>query len=221
MKKLLLPTVGMAWLLCLGCTTPTYIRVVEQKGVTTPYTNILTIYLDENCNFSLADTTGYNICLKSLFEDSSRTAMRKRMETRIAERLSTKGTAVYKSADLLNFETGGSYAYFIQLIKKLRIDGFLLIQRSNHLEEQVNNPGMGASAGVPVGPGVSAGVAVNIPKTYYDASFDCMIIDSKSLDSPIWKAQVETKKADTKRELQEHVAILLSKTLMSEGYIVH
>jgi hypothetical protein len=225
MIKTLLPALGLAWLLCPGCKDPSYLHVVEQKGSITPYTNILTIYLDENCNFPLADSTGYNICLKNSFEDTTKTGLRKRMETRVAERLSTKGTAVYKSSDLLSFDNGSSYAYFKQLIDSLHIDGLLLIQLSGKMEEKIQSPAGGSpipgSYGGSAASGVSASVSVPIFSSFYTANFDCMLIDSKSLGSLKWKAQLETKRAGSNRELQQNMASLLAKTLIDDGYIVH
>jgi hypothetical protein len=221
MKKLLLPALVLAWCLCMGCAASTRIRVIEQKGSTTPYTNILTIYLDETCNFSLADSTGYNICLKGFFEDTTKTALRSRMEKRIAEKLSTKGTEVFKSSDLLSFDNGSSYTYFKQLIDSLHIEGFLLVQLSSKSEEQMGSPPGGSPGPTShAGPGVSASAGVSVSITLYTANFDCMLIDSKSLNSPKWKAQLESKQANSNRELQQNMARLLAKSLMSEGYIV-
>ena len=140
---------------------------------------------------------------------------------RIAEKLSTKGTEVFKSSDLLSFDNGSSYTYFKQLIDSLHIEGFLLVQLSSKSEEQMGSPPGGSPGPTShAGPGVSASAGVSVSITLYTANFDCMLIDSKSLNSPKWKAQLESKQANSNRELQQNMARLLAKSLMSEGYIV-
>jgi hypothetical protein len=47
--------------LLTGCVTTT-VNVIDHKPVNQPFSRVLCFYLDEGCDFSLFDSTLYNIC---------------------------------------------------------------------------------------------------------------------------------------------------------------
>src|SRR5258708_31860451 len=63
-------------LLCAGCATSS-IHILEKKEPTRPYTKILAIYLEEGCEFSMLDSTTYNICIRSCFMKTDTEALKK------------------------------------------------------------------------------------------------------------------------------------------------
>ena len=222
MKKNVWVAVAGFCLFCTGC-APSFIKVTERKGPTTPLTNIFTLYLDEDCNFSLADSTGYDICLKSRFDDTASVSVRGRVETMLAGRLATPGTAVYGSCDLLGMKSAdlsvdNSYATFRRLVDSLRIDGILVVQRKQLRRELFESP-VASPTGVSYG-----GVTTTVPigQNEFDTGiYTCYLLDPKDLVNPIWKAQMDTRRAGSRHGLNRSMTRLLAKTLINEGYTVH
>ncbi|HVS97654.1 MAG TPA: hypothetical protein VHE54_14270 [Puia sp.] len=210
-------------LFCAGC-APSYIKVTERKGPTTPLTNIFTLYLDEDCNFSLADSTGYNICLRSHFADTASVSVRNRVEAMLAGRLTTPGTVVYGSCDLLgvkssNMSVDNSYATFRRLIDSLHVDGILVVQRKDLKREHFESPATNPAPGMGYG---RVDLSVPAGRSEFDTGiYSCFLLDPKDLVHPIWTAQMDTRRAGSRHELNRSMTRLLAKTLISEGYTVH
>src|SRR5258708_11250304 len=127
-------------LMCAGCATSS-IHILEKKEPTRPYTKILAIYLEEGCEFSVLDSTTYNICIRSCFmkTDTEALALRSRVEDHIAHDLSTSGTTVLKSADLFDTLTN-SYADFEKTIDNLAIDALLIVDSRGFLHNEHYTP---------------------------------------------------------------------------------
>ena len=219
MKRLIF--LAVAWILCPGC-APSYIKVLERKGPAGPFTNILTLYVNEACSFSLADSTGYNICLRASFEDAGSVAARSRVERSIASSLATKGTAVLSAADLLGVGSSApdnSYNSFRRLMDSLHVDGILVVQLHHIEKEYYTNQVGGAPAGRSGSPTFSPGSTVT--GQLENVTFDCYLVKPKDLNTPIWKAELETKGASTQHDLDRSMTRALAKSLIDDGYIVH
>jgi hypothetical protein len=214
-------------LLCTGCVTSS-IHVLEKKEPTRPYTKILAIYLEEGCEFSLLDSMTYNICIRSCFlkTDTESIALRSRVEDHIAHDLSTFGTAVVKSADLFD-STTNSYTDFLSTIDRLSIDALLIVDSRGflHIEHDVSantspNYTYSHSAGYhPTSYTTTPG------RTYstVNGSFESLLINTKSIAFPVWRALLETKgrQYNGKKGLNRSMAGKIAQSLKSSGYIAH
>jgi len=222
MKKLLFLALGAGWMPFPGC-APSYIKVLDRKGPTTPFTNIFAFYVDEACNFSLADSTGYNICLKASFNDLNSVAGRSRVERLIASSLATKGTAILSSANLLGVNGAGtntddSYSYFRKLMDSLHIDGILVVQQRFMEKEYYRTP---VAGGAPAGRSAAPfSIQSTVDGELDHVTFDCYLLQPKDLNNPVWKAELETKGAATTHELNHSMTRALAKSLIDDGYIV-
>ena len=222
MPKRYFPTLFAASLLFSGCAS-TNIKVLTRKGPTVPFTNVFVFYLSEACNFSFADSTGYNICLKAGFDDSKTVEERGRVERLLNECLGTRGTKIYSAAELLGVNTvdgtipDNSYSQFRKLVDSLHIDGILVIQM-HHLQKEYYRTPMGG--GVPLG---ASGIAISVQtKSEFDnAAFDCYLIEPKDLNSAVWAASLDTKGASPHHVLNKKMTRLLAKSLTEDGYVVH
>lgn len=211
-----------AWVLCPGCAS-SYVKVLTRKGPTVPFTNVFAFYISEACNFSFADSTGYNICLKAGFDDSKTVAERGRVERLLGETLGTPGTRIYSASELLGVNAidgtspDNSYGHFRKMMDSLHIDAILVIQM-HHLQREFYRTPMGG--GVPLG---ASGIAISVQtKSEFDnASFDCYLIEPKNLTSPVWTASLETKGASPHHELNKKMTRVLAKSLTDDGYVVH
>src|SRR5258708_9471794 len=123
-------------LLCAGCATSS-IHILEKKEPTRPYTKILAIYLEEGCEFSMLDSTTYNICIRSCFmkTDTEALALRSRVEDHIAHDLSTSGTTVLNSLVFFNTLTK-SYADFEKQIITLAFIASLSLDSPDFLHNE-------------------------------------------------------------------------------------
>jgi len=218
MKKCLFPAIFAAWILCPGCAS-SYIKVLQRKGPTTPFTNIFAFYISEACNFSFADSTGYNICLKAGFDDSKTVEERGRVERLITSTMGTPGTRIYSASELMGVNADGtspdnSYNRFRKLVDSLHIDGILVVQMHHLQKEYYKVPVSGVPVGLP-------GVGVQVTKELDNAAFDCYLIEPRGLNSSVWAAALETKGASPHHELNKSMTHMLAKSLTDDGYIVH
>jgi hypothetical protein len=94
-------------LLLAGCVTTT-VNVIDRKPVQRPFSRVLCFYLPEGCDFSLFDSTLYNICLRNHDLRDSGYVERGNPESTIAEKLSTVGTKVFASSYVLDSAHRGS-----------------------------------------------------------------------------------------------------------------
>jgi hypothetical protein len=214
-------------LLCSGCATSS-IHILEKKEPTRPYTKILAIYLEEGCEFSMLDSMTYNICIRSCFmkTDTEALALRSRVEDHIARDLSTSGTVVLKSADLFDTLTN-SYADFEKIIGNLAIDALLIVDSRGYLHDEHSYPGNYA-------PNYSYSHVGGYHPTSYSStpggtyttvngSFESLLINTKSIAFPVWRAILETKgkRYNGKKGLNRSMASRISQSLKSSGYIAH
>lgn len=219
-RYILFLTLFAGSILCPGCAS-TYIKVLHRKGPTVPFTNVFAFYISDACNFSFADSTGYNICLKSGFDDSKTVEERSRVERLAAECLGTPGTKIYSASELMGVNADGSipdnsYDQFRRLVDSLHIDGILVIQM-HHLQKDYYRAPL---ASAPVG---ASGLSVSIETTREmdNAEFDCYLIEPKNLNSAVWTASLATKGASPHHLLDKKMTRVLAKSLIDDGYIVH
>lgn len=214
-------------LLCTGCATSS-IQVLEKKEPTRPYTKILAIYLEEGCEFSLLDSMTYNICIRSCFlkTDTESIALRSRVEDHIARDLTTTGTVVVKSADLFD-STTNSYTDFLSTIERMSIDALLIVDSRGYLHIEHSSPGMTTPnyAYSPTG-GYHPVSYTHTPADNYstvNGSFESLLINTKSIAFPVWRALLETKgkRYNGKKGLSRSMAGKLAQSLKGSGYIAH
>ena len=151
-----------------------------------PYTRVLAVYLEQACDFSLFDSTAYNICLKSSFLNADGIGLRRLVEGRIKKYLATRGTIVLQSSDLFDADNN-DYSYFRKSIDSLHIDAILMIglrsySHEEHMTMAVNPNPANNSPYIP-------------PQPYktLNAFFICDLLNTKSIYIPVWRAEVEEK----------------------------
>ena len=193
-------------LLYSSCTV-TSINVINRKAPARPATKVLVVYLDEGCDLSLFDSDLYTICLRSCFRNPTTVNERSRVESIIAENLTTPGTKVIKASDL--FDTvNNSYTYFSRCIDSLGIDGILVsgLRSYSHLEHTL------------VGPHGDT-YAYNT----LDGAFVSYLFDSKAIGRPIWTAEVGGKggRYGSKNGLNRSMAQKVAAGLKASNYIAH
>jgi hypothetical protein len=195
-------------LLLSGCKVFT-LTITDKKTPTRPFSNIMTIYLDEACDFTLFDSTTYNICLKSCFSRTDNQQLRQNAESLIADKIGTDGTPVKISADLLD-SASNSYSDFRKIMEDRGFDAILLVifRRSNHkvyFNGEASHRGRGEIY-EKVLPG-----------------FQCYLIPTLNSAFPVWTAQLEIgdNTYNAQKGLTGKMAGGIAKSLKTTGYIAH
>lgn len=206
-----LSIISFVTLLLTGCVATT-VNVVDRKPVARPFSRVLCFYLPEGCDFSLFDSTLYNICLRNHALRDSGYDARSNQEAAIAEKLSTAGTAVWVSSYLLD-SIHSSYAGFLQYIDSMKVDGLLIVgtRGYEHPEHEIISPP------TPRSPGYT------IRYTTTNGAFMCDLFATQSLIRPVWRAEIgekghalSTKTGLTRKTLQQVV-----ESLKNTQYIAH
>ena len=193
-----------------GCVS-TKVNVIDHKPVARPFSRVLCFYLDEGCDFSLFDSTLYNICLRTHALRDGGYDARSNQEAAISEKLSTPGTAVWVSSYLLD-SAHTSYAGFVRYVDSMKVDGLLIVGRRSYEHEEHTEL-------------VSVAPHMVMPHTYttLNGAFMCDLFSTQSLIRPVWRAEIgekgnrySTKKGLTRKTLQQVVA-----SLKNSQYIAH
>jgi hypothetical protein len=201
-----------------GCAVST-INVLEKKDTPKPFANILAIYVDGDIDFSVFDSTTYNICIRPGFVDTAGLAARITTEGLLSDGLSAPRSVFYKSSDIFG-PTLNSYGDFRAQMDSLRIDAILLI----HLHRYTYTKHPLPDANYPLGPsGGNFYVYSKASGTYRtpNAAFACYLIRPNEY-LPLWKAEVDVKGKgfiNGKHILRADMVTKLEKTLVTEGYI--
>jgi hypothetical protein len=206
MKKNLL--FSLCILLLSGCKVHTF-TVTDKKPPTRPFAKIMAIYLDEACDFTLFDSATYNICVKSCFSRTDNLQLRQKVESLLSDKISTGGTSVKMSADLLDSVTN-SYADFRKTIEDRGFDAILLVifRRSNHkvyFNGEASHQGRGE---------------------IYDKilpGFQCYLIPASNNTFQVWSAQLEIgdNTYNAQKGLTGKMAEEIARSLKTIGYIAH
>jgi len=213
MKKLFFLACGA--LLFSAC-TETHLTIRSKKEPTMPYTKVLAVYLEQACDFSLFDSTAYNICIRSSFLNSDGLELRRLMENRIKKHLATTGTLVLRSSDIFDTDNN-DYSYFRRVIDSLGIDAILMIGlRSYSHDEHM-------TVGVPPTPSNNY---TNVPPKPYktlNAFFICDLFNTKSIYIPVWTAEIEEKgeRYTGANGLNQKMTKKVAETLKTSHYIAH
>jgi hypothetical protein len=185
------------------------LTVTDKKTPTRPYTNILAIYLDEACDFTLFDSTTYNICLKSCFAKTDNGKLRAAVETMLSEKIGTDGTSVKQSADILT-STTNSYQDFTRAIEEHGFDAILLVsfRKTNqniYFNGEASHQGRGEVYQKLV-PG-----------------FQCYLINPRNTNFPVWTGRLEVgdNAYSAQNGLTGSMAKAIAKSLKTIGYIAH
>ena len=193
------------------------VTVLEKKyEPTRPFTKVLVVYIDEGCEFSIFDSTTYNICLRSNFINPENFELRKKVEDRIKEDFKSNGTTLVRSSEILNARIN-SYTDFARLIDQQGIESILLVDfhRYSHSENESQ----------PMGTYQNGRYISNAPMRYktLNAAYECFLINPKNAAVPFWKAIIglKGKIGTSKNGLNSGMAHELSNTLISNGYIAH
>ncbi|HMH21194.1 MAG TPA: hypothetical protein VK563_05440 [Puia sp.] len=202
------PVLFYCLLLLPGCKVYTF-TIVDKKTPTRPYSKIMAIYLDEACDFTLFDSTTYNICLKSCFQRADNLELRGTVEQLLAAKIGTRGTVVVSSADMLDSVTN-SYTDFTKAITEGSYDALLLVsfRKINHkiyFNGDASHRGSGEVYQKLV-PG-----------------FQCFLFNAKNSNFPVWTAQLEigNKTYSAHKGLTGGMANEIAKSLKTIGYIAH
>ena len=213
MTKIFVLSIAVLLIAGMGCVSSS-ITVLEKKEPARLYEKILVIYVDEGCEFTIFDSTTYNICLRSCFLNGGNMELRRRVEGEIASNLVSKGSTVLKSSDMLDTRTN-TYADFNRLIDRHAIEVLLLVDfhRFSHTESQAQ----------PTGNYQNGLYIPNTPMHYkaLGAAYGCYLIDAKTSALPFWKAEIglKGKIGAGKNGLNRGMARQLGETLKSSGYI--
>lgn len=146
-----------------------------------PYTRVMAIYLEQGCDFSLFDSTAYNICLKSCFSNTEGYELRALVENRLRKHLATRMTEVLRSADFFDAYSC-DYAYFRRTVDSLKVDAVLMVGLRSHSHDE-NEVTMIDRNGIP---------QTTKYKTL-NAFFVCDLLNPKSFFMPVWRAEIEEK----------------------------
>jgi hypothetical protein len=204
----------LLFLLLTGCATTT-LMVVEKKETAKPFSKILAIYVDGDIDFSVFDSTTYNICIKSAFTDSAGYGVRSGTEELIANYLSTPRSLVLKSSDLFDLYTN-SYGDFIRQVDSAGIDALLIVHVRRYSYTRHILPGV--EKNISSSGSVGAGGSYRTP----NAAFECYLIEPHAY-FPVWKAALDVKGKgyyNGKGILKTSMLEQLQKGLVSGGYIV-
>ncbi|HEY6902641.1 MAG TPA: hypothetical protein VI233_18410 [Puia sp.] len=162
-----------------ACTSPSVI-VKNKREASMPYTRILAIYLEEGCDFSVFDSTAYNICLKSCFSNTEGAGLRDRVETRLRKHLATRMTEVLRSVDYFG-ANNCDYVYFRRTVDSLKVDAVLMVGLRSHSHDERE---------VTV---VRDGLPESSRYKTLNAFFVCDLLNPRSLYMPVWRAEIEEK----------------------------
>jgi hypothetical protein len=208
-------TLACGVLLFSAC-TETRFTARTKKEPTMPYTKVLAIYLEQACDFSLFDSTAYNICARSSFLNSDGFELRSRMESRVKKHLTTRGTSVLRSSDIFNIDYN-DYSYFRKVIDSLGIDAVLMIGLRSHSHEERMTPAIPASR--------SNNYNYTPPQPYktLNAFFICDLFNTKSIYTPIWTAEIEEKgeRFTGANGLNRKMTKKVTESLKASHYIAH
>ena len=181
-----------------------------------PYTRVLAVYLEQACDFSLFDSTAYNICLKSSFLNADGIGLRRLVEGRIKKHLATRGTIVLQSSDLFDVDNN-DYSCFRRSIDSLRIDAILMIGlRSYSHEEHM-------TMAVTPNPANNSPYIPAQPYKTLNAFFICDLINTKSIYIPVWRAEVEEKgeRYTGSNGLNRKMTKKIAESLKLSHYVAH
>ncbi len=204
--------------LLTGCAVSS-INVLEKKDTPKPFSNILAIYVDGDIDFSVFDSTTYNICIRPSFIDTTDMTARVTTEGLISDGLSAPRSVFYRSSVIFG-PTLNSYDDFRAQMDSLRIDAILLI----HLHRYTYTGHPLPDAIYPLRPTTgNFHVRGELHGTYLtpNAAFGCYLIRPHEY-LPLWKAEVDVKGkgyANGKHVLRTDMIDKLEKTLVVEGYI--
>lgn len=198
-----------------GCAVST-IKVLEKKDTPKPFANILAIYVDGDIDFSVFDSTTYNICIRPSFMDTAGFETRSNTEDLLINGLSAPRSVFSKSTDLfgLNFS---SYSYFVAEMDTLHIDAILLL----HLHRYTYTPRGSVSSTYPLGPTGSFYIRPEISYNTPNAAFACYLIRPHEF-LPVWRAEIDVKgkgMVNGKHVLKTDMITRIEKNLVTEGYI--
>jgi hypothetical protein len=206
-----------------GCVTTT-VNVIDRKPVSRPFSRVLCFYLEEGCDFSLFDSTVYNICLRDHARQDSGYAERAKQESVIADALSTQGTLVWPASYWLD-PARSSYGEFRHFVDSMKIDGLLIVGSHNywHEEHTVRNAGTGPVYGYKgtLVVGGTPGYASNV--VTLNGNLQCDLFATQSMIGPVWKAEIgekgnsnSTKSGLTRKSIRQVV-----ESLKSSQYVAH
>ena len=181
-----------------------------------PYTKVLAVYLEQACDFSLFDSTAYNICLKSSFLNADGLVLRRLMEDRIKKHLATSGTLVLRSSDIFDIDNN-DYSYFRRAIDSLGIDAILMIGlRSYSHDEHM-------TVAIPANPANNSPYIPAKPYKTLNAFFICDLFNTKSIYIPVWTAEIEEKgeRYTGASGLNQKMTKKVAESLKTSHYIAH
>jgi hypothetical protein len=170
--------IGFAAILT-GCVTSS-VNILESKEIAKPFSKLLLIYIDEDCNLKSLDSTTYNICIKKNFINSDNLELRTESETAFYNKLSSSRTVFVKSSDLFNAGVN-DYGSFISEIENLRIDGILIISRTGSQHRMTNRGYYGAYNPAEV-------TSLYPPGFALDDGYTCYFMKSDTF-LPVWIGQ--------------------------------
>src|SRR6185312_10466693 len=200
-----------------GCVTTT-VNVTDRKPVTRPFSRILIFYLDEGCDFSLFDSTLYNICLRTHAFADSGYAGRSDRESVIADRLSTTGTEALVSSWYID-SAHSSYPAFRHYLDSMHVDGLLIVgaRSYSHEEHTEQLPIVPSTARNPVE------LSVTHRYTSLNGTYLCDLFDTRSLVRPVWRAEIGEKGNghSTRAGLAGKLVRQVAESLKSTQYIAH
>lgn len=206
--------------LLAGCVAPS-ISVVVKKEATKPFSKVLVIYLDEACDFSMFDSTTYNICVKGCFIKTDNYEVRTKVEKILSEALASRGTAIVRSSAL--FKTrAASYTDFNRSIDSVGIDAILLVDFQKYMHDMHIDAPTRAGNGIQYSSGVAPGYNGNgIEHQVLNSGFQCYLISPQNMLAPLWLAQLGARgdHYTGKKGLNENLAQKIAKSLKGMGYI--
>lgn len=200
-----------------GCVTTT-VNVTDRKPVARPFSRILIFYLDEGCDFSLFDSTLYNICLRTHAFADSGYAGRSDRESVIADKLSTPGTEILVASWYID-SAHSSYLSFRHYLDSMRVDGLLIVGARNYSHEEHTEQ-------LPIAPSTTRNpveVSVTHRYTSLNGTFMCDLFDTRSLVRPVWRAEIGEKgnRNSTKGGLTDKLMRQVAESLKNTQYIAH
>lgn len=217
MKGIIVLSLALLFMIAgTGCVSSS-ITVLEKKyEPTRPFGKVLLVYIDEGCDFSVFDSTTYNICMRSNFMNPDNMELRKSVEDKIVHDMSSAGTTILKSSASLNVRTN-SYNDFVHLIDQQAIEAILLVDFHRYSRTENESQPMGSYQ--------KGEYIPNRPMHYktLNAAYECYLINPKNVAVPYWRAEIglRGKIGAGKSGLNSGMAHQLAQTLQSNGYIAH
>jgi hypothetical protein len=208
--------------LLAGCAVPS-MSVVVKKEATKPFSKVLVIYLDEACDFSMFDSTTYNICVKGSFIKTDNFEVRTKVEKLLSEQLSSSGTAIIRGSALYKTRAVG-YGDFTRSIDSLGIDAILLVDFQKYMHDMHIDAPTRAGNGIQINSGVAPGYNGNgVEHQVLNSGFQCYLISPRNMLAPLWIAQLGARgdHYTGKKGLNESLAEKIAKGLKGMGYIAH